>query len=256
MPVKIAALDFDGTLHRGGTIAPQDIAAIDAWRKAGHLAISATGRSRSSLTRGLTGLNRTFDYNVLSNGGSSTDAENNLLFGHPLPSSAVRTLVSTFHQLDGLAVYGTTLGDNDGVFSNNTGQKRNKLTEGFIEMTVDDIPFHDFAVVPFWVPTDMNLREIVIDWIRKHLPHVAITTNHNFIDIMAAGVNKGSGIQQLLAYLGINDYELYTFGDSWNDIPMHEIAHRSHSFDFSPTDVKDASHQVIRRVSDCLMDYA
>lgn len=53
--MKVAAFDFDGTLRRGpknhAAINTDDIAAIDAWRDAGHLAISATGRSRSSLAR-------------------------------------------------------------------------------------------------------------------------------------------------------------------------------------------------------------
>ena len=54
--MKIAAFDFDGTLHHSTDtdtgehgFDPADMAAIQAWRDAGHIAISATGRSRTAL---------------------------------------------------------------------------------------------------------------------------------------------------------------------------------------------------------------
>jgi len=67
--MKVAAFDFDGTLHHPPHgFREEDIAAIDAWRKAGHLAFSATGRSRTALAYGMRGSGLGFDYQVLSNG--------------------------------------------------------------------------------------------------------------------------------------------------------------------------------------------
>ena len=87
--MKIAAFDFDGTLHHpgdpNGGFTPADLAAIQAWREAGHLAISATGRSRSALAYGMRGSGLTFDYQVLSNGASAATGDNReLIFGYTI----------------------------------------------------------------------------------------------------------------------------------------------------------------------------
>ena len=51
------------------------------------------------------------------------------------------------------------------------------------------------------------------------------------------------------------DVELYTFGDSWNDLSMHDTADLSHSFLHSPEDVKAATNHVIGAVADALPRY-
>ncbi|WP_018297688.1 HAD family hydrolase [Corynebacterium lubricantis] len=257
MTVKVAAFDIDGTLRRGGDIAAKDIAAIDAWRNAGHLAISATGRSRSSLSRALHGIDISFDYNVLSNGGAGTTRDDELLFGHPIDSDMVHEAVTEFQDVEGIAVYGTTFGPRDGIFTNNTAIPGvgSSLAQGFIPMTRADITDHQFGVVPLWVPDNPALRVELIERIHTQLPHATYTTNHEFVDIIAPGVNKGKGILQVMELAGIDSFELYTFGDSWNDLPMHEVAHHSHSFTLSPDDVQHATDHVIEHVADALLEY-
>lgn len=257
MTVKIAAFDIDGTLRRGGTIADKDIAAIDAWRSAGHLAISATGRSRSSLGRALAGIDITFDFNVLSNGGAATSRDDELLFGHPISPALVAEAVREFSDVDGIAVYGTTFDAHDGVFANNTAIAGvgSPLARGFISMTPEDIHDHQFGVVPLWVPDNPELRIQLIERIEAVLPHATYTTNHEFVDIIAPGVSKGTGIHQLLEIAKIESCELYTFGDSWNDLPMHEVADHSHSFTISPDDVQQSTDHVIEHVADVLGNY-
>lgn len=204
------------------------------------------------------GVERAFDYNVLSNGAAASDGDNELLFGHPLPSAVVREAVSTFQQVEGIAVYGTTFGEVDGIFANNTAapDKGSPLATHFQQMTLDDVTAHDFGVIPLWIPENPSLRDTVVEWLDRHLTHASYTTNGNFVDIIAPGVNKGAGIAELLAFIGLTDYQLYTFGDSWNDLPMHAVADVSHSFDFSPDDVKDATDHVISHVADVLYELA
>ena len=74
---------------------------------------------------------------------------------------------------------------------------------------------------------------------------------------MAPGRSKGTGILELFEILDINrdDVELYTFGDSWNDLTMHALADHSHSFDHSPADVKAATDHVIGSVAEVLDEY-
>lgn len=250
--MKVAAFDFDGTLHRNGEVSPADTAAIDAWREAGHLAISATGRSRSSLAYGLSGTDRSFDYNVLSNGCAGTDNAGNLLFGHFLNPSLAEEVVRHFLSHDGVAVYGTTAGEHDLTFANNTGTTT-ELTRGFLPAPVSEVRTTDIAVVALWVPENPQLHQRVVDTLTTHFPQAHFTTNHEFVDVIATGRDKGTGITDVLAHAGVSDYELYTFGDSWNDLPMHAIADHSFSFPYSPTDVKEATDQVIDHVAPVLL---
>ena len=78
--------------------------------------------------------------------------------------------------------------------------------------------------------------------------------NQEYVDIMAPGRTKGAGVIELIERLGFAraDVELYTFGDSWNDMSMHAIADHSYSFTHSPADVRAATDHVISRVADAL----
>lgn len=255
--MKVAAFDFDGTLHHPPHgFDPKDVAAIDAWRKAGHLAISATGRSRTALAHGMAGSPLKFDYQVLSNGGSATDGANTeLIFGHEVSGDVLRAALNAFGSRPGLAIFGTTLGHVDGVFSNTTGASHD-FTAHFTPMTLADIPDHRFAVIPIWVPGRSRLRAEVVEWAQA-LGSVEVAQNQDYIDLMAPGRSKGAGIAQLLDELRIprQSIQLYTFGDSWNDLPMHAIADVSHSFHHSPDEVRGATDRVIGSVSEVLREY-
>ena len=255
--MKIAAFDFDGTLHHPDEpkgFSPADLAAIRAWREAGHLAISATGRSRSALAYGMRGSTLAFDYQVLSNGASAATGDNReLIFGYTIDPDVLLAAIDTFGERAGLAIYGTTIGPIDGVFADNTSGVSH-FTEHFTPMTRADIPEHQFAVVPIWVPTDEALRREVVAWGESLAGNYTVAQNQQYVDIMAPGRTKGAGILELLARLGIDraNVELFTFGDSWNDMSMHTIADHSHSFTHSPADVRAATDHVIRRVADAL----
>lgn len=51
--MKMAAFDIDGTILFPEGIAPDVLAALQEWQAAGHLAVAATGKSRSALDHAL-----------------------------------------------------------------------------------------------------------------------------------------------------------------------------------------------------------
>lgn len=263
--MKVAVFDFDGTLHHPGAgISAADVAALRAWREAGHVSMCATGRSRSKLARGLAGAEGLFDFHVLSNGSAATTVDDQLLYTHPVPNHVITEAVARFGTTPGLAVCGTTWGDNDAIFADTTAdlsaEDGRNLIAGFTTMSAADIPAHEFALLVFWLPhtaatTPANTTEIIA-WAEAH-PEVNYARNANFVDVMAPGRDKAAGIIDVLAHLGHDraDVELYTFGDSWNDLPMHAIADVSHSFPYSPADVQSATDHVIESVGETLLSY-
>ena len=106
------------------------------------------------------------------------------------------------------------------------------------------------------MPGDTQLRAEVVAWALE-LGGVEVAQNQDYIDLMAPGRSKGAGITQLLDELRLprESVQLYTFGDSWNDLPMHAIADVSHSFPHSPEEVRAATDHVIGAVSDVLSGY-
>ncbi|SES30527.1 HAD family hydrolase [Salisediminibacterium halotolerans] len=52
------------------------------------------------------------------------------------------------------------------------------------------------------------------------------SSEHN-VEIIAPGVNKAVGLGQLLDYFGLEKEELLAVGDSYNDLPMLEMADKS-----------------------------
>ncbi|UIZ92539.1 HAD family phosphatase [Corynebacterium sp. CNCTC7651] len=268
--MKVAAFDFDGTLHVGPHLGPDmshleashggfraaDLEAIEAWRAAGHLAVAATGRSRAALAHGMQGSTLRFDYQVLSNGASAATGDGaELIFAYPIDPDVLRAAIDAFSEQPGMAVFGTTIGAIDGVFANNTGDTSN-LTAHFTPMTKADVPDHTFAVVPLWVPEDDTLRADVVVW-AEALGGVTVAQNQTYVDVMAPGRTKGTGVLELLDHLGLDraDVELYTFGDSWNDLSMHAIADHAHSFTHSPADVQAATGTVLTSVAEVLTSY-
>ena len=255
--MRIAAFDFDGTILFGDDIPADTITAIRAWQDAGHLAVAATGKSRSAAQFALRGFDVAFDYSVLFTGAVVTDRTDTVLHSTALDVELVRSIVAELSDTPGLAVYGTTLESNDARFlSTLPPTMSTSILRDFREVAVHEVTGEQFIGVPIWVPEDRELRLRIHDWVQQNFD-VDVFLNQTFIDILPRGASKGTGLQWLIEHLGVSrdDVELITFGDSWNDLSMHAIADRSYSFTWSPDDVKADTHATIDTVAEGLLTH-
>ena len=62
-----------------------------------------------------------------------------------------------------------------------------------------------------------------------------VQTTPIFLEILAEGVSKGSGLEYALSYLNIKKEETIAFGDEENDLPMFDIA----GFSAAPANAKE-----------------
>lgn len=94
--------------------------------------------------------------------------------------------------------------------------------------------------------------------------HQVVVSGRNWIDIMRAGVNKGTAVRALQAKLGVTRAQTVAFGDFFNDIEMLDEADwsfatanahatiREHARFLAP----DNSHEGVVQVLDRLMGFA
>lgn len=253
--MKIAAFDFDGTILFPDSIAASTIDAIHAWQQAGHLAVAATGKSLSAARHVLHGSRLTFDYSVLFTGAVITNRHDQVLHSTFLDPVTAGQIIDQLHQVDGIAVYGTTLHGRDVRLSSTvTGGTQTTILQNFQDIPIETIDSHELIGIPIWVPDNRDLQQQLFSWITDTF-NVGCVTNQDFIDIIPAGISKGAGLQRLLNHLGLQhcEVEIYTFGDSFNDLPMHAITDHSFSLPWSPTEIHAATDEVIQSVDQALI---
>lgn len=67
-------------------------------------------------------------------------------------------------------------------------------------------------------------NETVIEYVRESVAILecdVIYSAGRFLDVLPQGVNKGSSLQQLISYLGIDETEVLVAGDTLNDLAMY-----------------------------------
>ncbi|MGO1949367.1 MAG: HAD family hydrolase [Mycobacteriaceae bacterium] len=250
--MKIAAFDFDGTILFEDGISDPTLAAIRAWQDKGNLAVAATGKSLSAARFALEGYDVRFDYSVLFTGAVVAGPEWDVLHRSTLAPATVQGIVDGLSGIDGIAVYGTMLGGRDVRFSSTIpDESRTSVLSDFREMATSAIDDQEFVGVPVRVPGDKSLRDRIHGEVTGSFD-VGCVINQNFVDIVPVGTSKAAGLDWLVRHLGVSGVPVYTFGDSWNDLPMHAVADRSFSFPWSPNAVKDATDEVIGSVAEAL----
>lgn len=248
--MKMAAFDIDGTILFPEGIAPDVLAALQEWQAAGHLAVAATGKSRSALDHALRPYGFRFDYDIIYTGAVVTGTP----FRATLPVELVRRLIAMLIDVPGITVFATMLGERDALFTQlPAGTADSTILRDYTRMTLADITdAHDFVGLPLWV-TEGDIHELA-QRLAEQFPEVDVVTNQMFVDIVPKGASKGSGLINLMTHLGLDRsaVTLYTFGDSWNDMSMHAIADRSFAFPWSPAEVIDTADEVIESVAGAL----
>lgn len=225
--MKIAALDMDGTVYVDEEITPACRAAIAAWRAAGNLVVSATGKSIANARGTLEPFGVELDYHVLYNGTVITNGDYSIIQEEHLPRGVVRNIVQHFSGRQGLNIYATTLTGSDTLVWNGLASRESSMVPNAQSADLESVG--DVVLMSLWIPDDAALRHEVDAWVSSNFD-VESSFNVGFYDIMPPGHNKGEGLTRLIGHLGIKGSELYTFGDSFNDLSMHAIATESFSF--------------------------
>lgn len=65
------------------------------------------------------------------------------------------------------------------------------------------------------------------------------------LDVVALGVDKGSGVRRALALIGVSTAEAVSFGDMPNDLPMFAATGRSFAIGRSRPELTAVAHETL-----------
>lgn len=246
LPAMIA-IDMDGTLvHPEGYVTAGNREALQRARDAGIRIVIATGRRHNYAMKVLRDASmQPGDVVLSSNGAVARTIEGALVFRQTMPLHTARWLCS---QLQGFrnALVLTFDADN----STGTDEPGTLVLEDFdevhrsIQRWVDSNARYIQRVKPIenalreWhLPIQAMLCGSVE---RMHAAEAHLAAAHGgalelfrteypardlcILDMMPAGVSKGSGLQTLLARANLSPANLMCLGDNWNDLPMLDLA--------------------------------
>ncbi len=251
MTRRLLATDLDGTIVFDRAVPPAAKQALDRWRAAGHLLVISTGKSIFATDDVIGACGLRFDYCVCYSGAVITDGAYDVVDASYIPVELVADVHARLKDLPGVATYATTL-DNDYLLSDNA-ERVDSILSKFTPLAPDHYGEHRFIGIPMLVTDDAERDRIETMLRTAYAGRVEVHRNQHFLDIVPPGADKGTGLRRLLnGELAGADLELWTLGDSWNDISMHAIADHAVCFPYSPPEVKAVCESEVDRAEELI----
>lgn len=249
--MRLIATDLDGTLlDSSSAVSPRTRAALDAARDAGVAVVPVTARQPIGLR--VIAADAGFDgWALCSNGAYAVHlGDGRMLFAEELPSDTIRTLADALRaSIPGLLFAsvregGETFVAQDGyaAIASLSDHKRDPATMGGVPLEqVLAAPSLKLVIRhPELTPAALfdTLRSLGLTGFEATL------SGAPFVEVMAEGVTKATGLARLCAHLDIDRAEVVAFGDALNDVEMLRWAGRGVAMAHAEPVVRDAADEV------------
>ncbi len=222
---RIFAFDIDGTLVDSKTgYAPQST--IDALKELAkdenNILAIATGRTKFVLD-GLDSIIDLFEYKVTTNG-QVISSKSDVVFKNPFPKEQNNLIFEFLKQNEftcGLVGMEEMVFNRESSITDTIFKERKKLRPD-IPIPRVSTDFHlENEIVQLWLLGDSDTCSAI----EKEFPDLRCVSWGNYgYDVIPRGISKASGVKMLKDYIDSEEFEVYCFGDSNNDIEMIEYA--------------------------------
>lgn len=226
MEYKLIAMDLDGTLNNDQKIITEKTkAALMAAQKRGIRLALASARPSPGLFKERDIL-RLQDYNGILmsyNGGRIVDAATGkVLFETSMDLAQTKQVLRRLEALpvtpildDGVQFY---VADKNG-YKVDYECKNNNMTCTEVGNLADFLSFAPVKVLMSVQPEELaEVQKQIADFLPETL--TVVQTAAFYLEVIPKVINKGQGIRDICAVLGIDPSEVISFGDAANDIPM------------------------------------
>ena len=226
MEYKLIAMDLDGTLNNDQKIITEKTkAALMAAQKRGIRLALASARPSPGLFKERDIL-RLQDYNGILmsyNGGRIVDAATGkVLFETSMDLAQTKQVLRRLEALpvtpildDGVQFY---VADKNG-YKVDYECKNNNMTCTEVGKLADFLFFAPIKILMSVQPEELaEVQKQIADFLPETL--TVVQTAAFYLEVIPKVINKGQGIRDICAVLGIDPSEVISFGDAANDIPM------------------------------------
>ncbi|WP_348664624.1 HAD-IIB family hydrolase [Dubosiella newyorkensis] len=211
--------DFDGTLLKNGYISPTTRNHIKAFRKNGNYFVIVTGRSVPKMIEGIHKYDIDFfDFIICSNGAVLLDRNLQVVEETHFTVDEIKKIIEFYK-------------DRNLVFS--TVKKLYSLNQ--LTLATESV-----SAVSFESKNRVYSRDDTIHLVQ----------NGKYVDIVPKGTSKSSALLKLSEKMHINN--LFTIGDSENDLDLLSCSPQSYSFHHCPNEVKSHATQCFETIEEVL----
>lgn len=247
---KLLASDLDGTLVFKNEITLENKNAVKKLNREKEIFIVSTGRPFN----GVEFLDKEFsikiDYYVLLNGALILNKEKEIIKHEFIERKVVEEIMDKHLK-------------KDMKISVETGFVTYLLTEG------DQLPYPNLIKVDGLkeVQEDISLISVYcegydiedIEKIKNEIngnnETIIAYRNSDYIDIVSKGCSKGNGVKFVANEKKILKENIYTIGDSWNDVTMFNITENSFTFHEVEEELKENANYLVESVAQCINEY-
>ncbi|MDQ0728053.1 Cof-type HAD-IIB family hydrolase [Microbacterium sp. W4I20] len=248
--MRLIATDLDGTLLDSSShVSPRTRRALDAARERGIHVVPVTARQPIGLR--VIAADAAFDgWALCSNGAYAVHlTDKRMLFAEELPAETIRTLAEALRaSIPGLLFAsvrdgGETFVAQEGysAFARPSDHSRDPALMGGVD-------FDDVVSAPslkFIVRHAELAPAALFDTLRSLglTGFEATLSGAPFVEVMAEGVTKATGLARLCAHLDIDRADVVAFGDALNDVEMLRWAGHGVAMADAATVVQDAADE-------------
>ncbi len=266
MKQKLLACDVDGTivLDESQTISKKDLESIKKFRAAGHIFALCTGRPLLWTLPLIEKYQIQTDALILCNGSDvysvnpSNPTDTTTICSSSIPNKIGLEILKYFYEQKTFSMYWDIEGctyemkDRRLPFDTSVVQDLKASHVSIEEALKMESDFVCIGISAF-SSSPKEAEEARLYILERWGKYIASFRNQFFVDIAALGASKGVGIRNLIQHLD-KDLEVYSIGDSFNDLPMFEEVGPSNAFlmNHGETELKAYVHNNVHSLTECI----
>lgn len=234
---QIVFSDYDGIIYITEEDMPQNIKAINEYRRLGGKFVIVTGRSKSSVSNVIKQYNIPYDYIISNNGAVIFNKDMKKIYEQKIATDIVEKIIYYLKSNNNIEIL--FYDDEDKVEYHNQELLKIRIK------TYD----HELAQS---IENEINIK--FKDDVKAHSAFPGMYyDNHDFviIDIVSKNAGKEKAINKLLQILNIEKEQVISIGDGRNDIDMIK-EYNGYSMETAEEEVKEVASKIFKNISEAL----
>lgn len=239
------ASDFDGTIFFSKNnvpdevaLKPENTAAIKRLHEQGHLFGFCTGRLPDDMIKDVAKVVDA-DFYIMVSGALILDKKMNPIVDNPIDVEALQGICEDFSKYSDPAIL-----TKDVMYL--IGESR---PYGVHVKSLSEVKQKAYGV-SLALKDEVESHKVAAEILAKYGDKVDAYPNNQYLDMVAKGCSKGTGIEAVKKHYGID--KMCGIGDSFNDLPMLRQADVSFTFDYSAKEVQAEADYVVNTVAEAI----